>query len=221
VRNREAFRRWRKLGLNYIFLGFEAVDEDGLRPFRKRLSIDKNFQALEVARKLGITVAVNIISHPQWSERHFETVRQWAFSVPEIVHVTVATPYPGTETWRAEAPRLTTRDYRLFDIQHADLPTRLPLDRFYEELVRTQQVLNQKHLGYAALRHAFFRAARLLARGQTNFLRMLWRFHSVYNPTRQLADHRRQARYELALPASPPPHSPRESLFVHEPRVSP
>jgi magnesium-protoporphyrin IX monomethyl ester (oxidative) cyclase len=217
VHNRDVFRRWRKMGLNYMFLGLEAVDEDGLRPFRKRLSMDKNLQALEVARALGITVAVNIISHPQWSERQFEIVRQWAYSVPEIVHLTVATPYPGTETWRAEAPHLTTRDYRLFDIQHAVLPTKLPLDRFYRELVRTQQVLNKKHLGYAALRHAFFRTARLLAHGQTNFVRMLWSFHRVYNPARQLADHRQQARYEIALPASAQEGNGK-SLFVHEPQ---
>jgi hypothetical protein len=134
------------------------------------------------------------------------------------VHLTVATPYPGTETWRAESPRLTTRDYRLFDIQHAVLPTRLPLDRFYRELVRTQQVLNKKHLGCAALRHAFFRTARLLARGQTNFLRMLWGFNSVYNPARQLADHGRQSQYEIALPATPAQNGDRESLFVHEPQ---
>ncbi|CAM5501462.1 Magnesium-protoporphyrin IX monomethyl ester (Oxidative) cyclase OS=Streptomyces albaduncus OX=68172 GN=FHS32_004178 PE=4 SV=1 [Streptomyces griseoloalbus] len=40
------------------------------------------------------------------------------------------------------------------------VPTTLPLDRFYEELVRTQAVINRKHLG---LRTAFG-AARVLAR---------------------------------------------------------
>src|SRR5204863_226023 len=83
-----------------------------------------------------------------------------------------------------QAGQLTTRDYRLFDIQHAVLPTRLPLDRFYEELVRTQQVLNRKHLGLSALKGTAVHAARLLARGQTNFVRMLWRFNSVFNPRR-------------------------------------
>ena len=36
-----------------------------------------------------------------------------------------------------------TRDYRLFDIQHCVVPTRLPLAEFYRELVETQQVLNR------------------------------------------------------------------------------
>ncbi|MYS56178.1 hopanoid C-3 methylase HpnR, partial [Streptomyces sp. SID6013] len=120
--------------------------------------------------------------------------------VPEIVHFTVMTPYPGTEIWHTESRRLTTRDYRLFDIQHAVVPTTLPLERFYEELVRTQAVINRKHLG---LRTAFG-AARILGRnllhGQTNFARMLWKFNQVYNPRRQLADHARPVRYELPLP---------------------
>lgn len=48
------------------------------------------------------------------------TIREFALAVPEIVHLTVMTPYPGTEIWHTESRRLTTRDYRLFDdIQHA------------------------------------------------------------------------------------------------------
>src|ERR1700756_3926111 len=112
-------------------------------------------------------------------------------SVPEIVNITVQTPYPGTEIWHTESRRLTTLDYRLFDVQHAVLPTRMPLARFYEELVNTQAVLNRKHLGFAALRSTAAIAARLALRGQTNFLRMLWKFSSVYSRDRQLNDHAR------------------------------
>ena len=97
---------------------------------------------------------------------------------------------------------LTTRDYRLFDIQHAVLPTRLPLDRFYAELVRMQQVLNMKHLVFSALKDTALIAARLLVRGQTNFIWMLWKFNSIYNPTRQLADHRGPVRYAMQIPAA-------------------
>src|SRR2546430_8726442 len=34
-----------------------------------------------------------------------------------------------------------TRDYRLFDIHHADLPTTWPLPEFYDELFRSHQAL--------------------------------------------------------------------------------
>ncbi|HEX3776416.1 MAG TPA: hopanoid C-3 methylase HpnR [Polyangiaceae bacterium] len=200
LRNKELFLRWKKLGLEYMFLGLEAIDAEGLKAFRKRVPLGKNFEALEYARSLGIMVAVNIIADPDWDEARFQVIREWALSVPEIVNITVNTPYPGTETFLTNCRGFTTRDYRLFDIQHAVVPTKLPLARFYEELVKTQQVLNKKHLGLAAIRATASISARLLLQGQTNFVKMLWKFNSVYDPRRQLADHERPIKYQMKVP---------------------
>src|SRR5262245_1088213 len=109
-RNREVFARWVKLGLRYMFLGIAPIDEEGLAHHRKRVHLAENEQALEVARQLGLVVAVNIIADPDWDERRFEVVRRWALEVPEIVNLTINTPYPGTETWLTESRRFTTRD---------------------------------------------------------------------------------------------------------------
>jgi hopanoid C-3 methylase len=221
IRNEEVFRHWQRLGLNYMFLGLEALDEEGLRAFRKRSTPQVNSKALEIARSMGISVAINIIADPDWDETRFAYVRDWAMSVPEIVNITVQTPYPGTETWLTEARRLTTLDYRLFDVQHAVLPTRLPLHRFYTELVRTQAVLARKHLGVAALAKTTGIVARQLAHGQTNFIKMIWKFSQVYNADRQYAEHQHEPRYLLpppaprpAVPAAPPD---RKQLYVHAP----
>jgi hopanoid C-3 methylase HpnR len=219
-RNREVFEYWRKLGLLYMFLGIEAIDEEGLKAHRKRSHVDVNLKALEVARELGFTVAINLIADPSWDVRRFEIVREWALSIPEIVHLTVATPYPGTELWHTESRRLTTLDYRLFDIQHAVLPTRLPLENFYEELVKTQGVLNRKHLGIAALRQTAGIAARLLARGQTNFVRMLWKFNKVYNAQRQYQEHFKPVQYKLRPPKRIGTLPSRAELYVHDPRAA-
>jgi hopanoid C-3 methylase HpnR len=216
LRNKEVFQFWKKIGLKYMFLGLEAIDEEGLRLFRKRISLSKNFEALEFARSLGITVALNIIADPSWDAERFRVLRQWCMEVPEVVNVSVNTPYPGTESWLTEARRLTTRDYRLFDIQHAVLPTKLPINQFYEELVATQRVLNLKHLGWSALKSVLKLAAQRLIRGQTNFIQMLWKFNSVYNPKLQIADHQQPVKYEITLP---PAHvdkiADRTSLYVH------
>jgi hopanoid C-3 methylase HpnR len=219
LRQRDVFERWTRLGLRYMFLGMEAIDAEGLDLFRKRVSPDDNFRALEVARKMGINVAINLIVDPAWDEEQFRLVREFALSVPEIVHLTVMTPYPGTEIWHTEARQLTTRDYRLFDIQHAVLPTKLPLDAFYRELVRTQGVINRKHLGLSNAIGAMGVLARNLARGQTNFARMLWKFGRVYNPHRQLADHARPVTYELPLPTRQEAPS-RQDLYIHTRPIS-
>jgi hopanoid C-3 methylase HpnR len=221
LRNREVFERWTRLGLRYMFLGVEAIDEDGLKRFRKRVIMDENQRALEIARELGIVVAINIIADPEWDEQRFDVVRQWALEVPEIVNMTISTPYPGTEIWLTDLRRFTSRDYRLFDVQHAVLPTKLPLRRFYEEFVKTQDVLNKKHLGWQAVYDVFGITMRLLAHGQTNFLKMLWKFNDVYSVDRLMRDHERPVRYRLELPAQTPraaavrPSS--AELYVHHP----
>ena len=218
LRNRDVFHRWKKLGLDYLFLGLEALDEEGLRQFRKRSLLDQNMEALEFARSLGIMVAINLIADPSWDKSRFETVRQWCLQVPEIVNISVMTPYPGTETWHSETRKLTSRDYRLFDIQHAVLPTALPLPEFYAELVKTQQVLNHKNFGLGALAGTAREAARLMLHGQTNFVRMLWNFNSVFNPALQLADHKREVRYQIPLPpVSRTAQRDPSALYIHKP----
>jgi hopanoid C-3 methylase len=98
------------------------------------------------------------------------------------------------------------------------LPTRLPLPRFYAELVKTQAFLARKHLGVAALAKTTGIIARQLLRGQTNFAKMIWKFNQVYNADRQFSDHLREPRYLLPPPAERPVKAAdRKELYVHVP----
>ncbi|MDB5393730.1 MAG: radical domain/B12 binding protein [Rhodospirillales bacterium] len=214
LRNKEVFKFWKRLGLEFMFLGLEAIDAEGLEKFRKRVSLGSNFEALEFARSLGINVAINIIADPDWDHDRFEAVRAWCLEVPEVVNISVNTPYPGTETWVTEERRLTTRDYRLFDIQHCVLPTRLPLQEYYQELVRTQQVLNMKHLGWRTLRATMGMIAGQALRGQTNFVKSLFRFDATYNPDRMLADHAQPTQYHIPEPPVSREIRDRRALYI-------
>src|SRR4051812_39635017 len=216
LKNKEVFAYWRKLGLRYLFLGLEAIDAEGLKLHRKRVSMGTNTEALEVARSIGVKVAINLIADPSWDRERFAVVREWAMSIPDIVHLTVATPYPGTELWLTEARKLTTRDYRLFDIQHAVLPTTLPLHEFYSELVETQRVIARKHLGVAVVRKAAKLMGRLAMEGQFNFIRSIWKFNKVYTPARQFADPQQPVAYQIRPPAPLAPLSKeRSELYIH------
>jgi hopanoid C-3 methylase HpnR len=219
LKNKDVFARWKKLGLSYMFLGVEAIDEEGLKRHRKRVSLGKSFEALEYARSLGITVAVNIIADPSWDEARFAVVREWMLSVPEIVHLTVNTPYPGTETWATDARGLATRNYKLFDVQHAVLPTRLPLEKFYAELVKTQQILFRKHMGWSALWNCAAIAGGHLLQGQTNFLKTLWKFGGQYNVQKLLRDHHEETRYPIALPTRKSEKVAARELYILRPEL--
>ena len=219
LRNKEAFQLWAQLGLVTMFLGLEAIDEEGLKKYRKRVTLDRNFEAVEFARSLGINVAVNLIADPDWDHERFRIVREWCLEMPDVINISVNTPYPGTESWLTDGRRLETRDYRLFDIQHAVLPTKLPLDEFYQELVSTQRAIMRKHLDWHQLWDAGGIVAGLLLRGQTNFVRSLFQLNKVYRPELLLADHMAPVSYEIPLPPSAPDKRvPPASLYIHAPR---
>ena len=221
LRNKEVFQFWKKLGLTQMFLGIEAIDEEGLKKFRKRIPLGRNFEALEFARSLGISVAINIIADPDWDEERFRVVRDWCMDVPEVVNISINTPYPGTETWVTGQRQLETRDYRLFDIQHAVLPTKMPLPEFYRELLHTQRVLYGKHMNWWTAPQLAKALAKNLVRGQTNFMRGIMNYNKVYNVEKMLADHARPVHYELPLPPAPQTNAAAaksSQLYIHAPR---
>jgi hypothetical protein len=82
-------------------------------------------------------------------------------------------------------------------------------------------VLNRKHLGFAALKSVASIAGKLALKGQTNFIKMLWKFNSVYNAERQLAEHSREVKYAMRPPSM---HSegrpPADKLYIHMPKPS-
>jgi hopanoid C-3 methylase len=219
LRHPDVFRFWKTIGLAYMFLGLEAIDEEGLRKYRKRVPLGRNFAALEFARSLGIHLAVNLIVDPDWDRERFRVLREWCLEQPEIINISINTPYPGTESWLTEERRLSTRDYRLFDIQHAVLPTRLPLAEFYDELVTTQRAIYAKHIDWHDIRSMAGISTRLLLRGQTNFVKSLFMLNGVYRTDLLLADHARPSAYEIPLPppvAAVPPDG--RGLYIHAPR---
>lgn len=215
IRNKEVFKRWADMGLAYMFLGFESLNADQLKQFRKRVTPNQNFEALKIAEELGIEVAINLITDPDWTRQQFEEAREWATKVPQIVHLTVATPYPGTELFHTSAQPLTNTDYRLYDIQHAVTPTRLPLDEFYKELVKTQSLINAKFMGWRTAVDVSRILAGQLLRGQTNFLRMLFKFAKVYNADRFYADHHKPTKYALRRPEDYRDEFSVKNLMVH------
>ena len=182
------------------------------------MTLSKNFEALEFARSLGIMVAINLIADPGWDRRQFEVIRQWCLEIPEIVNISVNTPYPGTESWLTESRRLTTRDYRLFDIQHAVLPTRLPLAEFYVELVRTQQVLNRKHLGWRALKGLAGISRRQPRPGPDQHAEDALEVQQRLQPGPPACRPPPARSYEMSLPPERRDLIDPRSIYVHSPR---
>jgi len=123
-------------------LGLEALDEESLSS-SQAITPNENLRALEIAREIGFTVAVNIIAIRAGTSAVRGRARL-ALTVPRSC--TSRSPRPIRARRLAHGvAALTTLDYRLFDVQHAVLPlaaARALLRGAGQEPV----LLNRKHL---------------------------------------------------------------------------
>ena len=128
---------WKECGDLAIFLGLEAVTDEGLAAVNKKNTAANNERALGILKDLGVGFTPNFIVDPAWDREDFARLREWIERTGAYNSgFSVLTPLPGTDLWESAKAQVTTENWEMFDIIHAVLPTKLPLDEFYEEYSR-------------------------------------------------------------------------------------
>ena len=125
---------WKGCGSLAIFLGLESVTDEGLANINKKNTAANNERAISILKELGVGFTPNFIVDPAWDHADFARLREWISRMGAYNSgFSVLTPLPGTDLWSEAKQRVTTQDCEMFDIIHAVLPTKLPLEEFYRE----------------------------------------------------------------------------------------
>ncbi|HEV7923335.1 MAG TPA: radical SAM protein [Thermoanaerobaculia bacterium] len=126
--------QWKDCGDLAIFLGLESVTDEGLAAVNKKNKACNNVRAIEILKDLGVGFTPNFIVDPAWDRDDFTRLREWIEQMGAYNSgFSILTPLPGTDLWDAAKRQVTTHEWELYDIVHAVLPTKLPLDEFYAE----------------------------------------------------------------------------------------
>lgn len=161
---------WKECGSLAIFLGVEAVTDQGLAAVNKKNNIDNNLRAIEILKELGVGFTSNFIVDPAWEREDFARLREWISE-----HATynsgfsVLTPLPGTDLWDTARDQVSTREWELFDIIHAVLPTRLGLEEFYEEYARLWRTTLEVRYRERGKARSYLQLAAALATGRVTW----------------------------------------------------
>ncbi len=148
----DLFKRWRALGLDAAFLGFEFPTDEQLRQSRKGSTVAQNAKAHTALRSMGIAVHAAFMLLPEFDENDFERLRAYVREMPPAqFSFTVCTPSPGTDDYETILPKIwTPAAFDLHDCMHPLTPTRVPLRRFcklYAEQVREAGTKNPRRAG--------------------------------------------------------------------------
>ncbi len=138
VKHPELIQRWRDVGLDTVIVGFEFFRDEDLAAVHKGTTCADNEQAIEILRSMGINIGAYFLVRPEFDEADFEEMRTYVVGLKlRFASFFVLTPLPGTDFHDEKQGELITRAPELYDFFHTVLPTKLPLDRFYEEMYRS------------------------------------------------------------------------------------
>jgi radical SAM superfamily enzyme YgiQ (UPF0313 family) len=136
IREQEALRAWRDIGLERLFIGVDAISESELRRYNKRCQVPQIEEGLRVAAELGIEVFAQFVVSPEYERRDFDHLKRFIehhrIRYPSF---TVLTPIPGTSllnTFDSVIKRQPNGrpNWELFDCQNAVTQTRLSAREF-------------------------------------------------------------------------------------------
>jgi radical SAM superfamily enzyme YgiQ (UPF0313 family) len=134
VRRPDLVEKWRDVGMELLLLGLEASNDQALKDMRKRTTIEMNRRAIEVCHANGVEVAAYLIVDPAFDRQDFRRLSEYV-EENNLTHpvFTILSPFPGTDLYDMVKGTLITEGFELIDFFHTVLPTKLPLDEFYEE----------------------------------------------------------------------------------------
>jgi radical SAM superfamily enzyme YgiQ (UPF0313 family) len=110
-----------RAGCEAVLLGVESMDENALTLYRKRATVDNNFEAVKNLKKHNIiSLASTIVGTPQ--ETHESINRNFGYLMelaPEMLWINILTPYIGTDDWDLYQDRIFDRNWQHYDVYHS------------------------------------------------------------------------------------------------------
>lgn len=137
VRHPNLVEKWCEVGMELLLVGLEACDDQALNKMKKRTTTEMNRRAIEICRANGVELAAYLIVDPAFDHEDFRRLSEYV-EQNNLTHpvFTILSPFPGTDLYNMVKETLITESFELIDFFHTVLPTRLPLDEFYEEFLR-------------------------------------------------------------------------------------
>ena len=178
-RSPESFRLWREIGLDAVFLGFEAIRDADLAHIAKHSTVADNERAHATLREMGIAVHAGFMVHAGFSEADFKALQEYVRRMPPAqITCTVYTPSPGSEAWHNERQNYICHAFDLHDCMHPLTRTTLPLRSFFAHFAELSALGSSRNpLRTNRARFPFRDVFRILmaASGYSRALRRAWR----------------------------------------------
>jgi len=137
VKHPDLFAKWARIGLSQVFVGMEDFSDERLTAMKKGVTTDQQIKAASILRDLGVMMYASFMVDPAYTRDDFRALNTYIRKLKlTYATFTVMTPLPGTELHASHRHELLSNKPELYDMLHALLPTKLPLQEFYQEMAK-------------------------------------------------------------------------------------
>lgn len=181
VNHPELFARWRRIGLCQVFVGMEDFSDVRLTAMKKGVTIAQQEEAARILDRLGIMMYASFMVDPGYTKEDFASLKSYIRKLKiKYATFTVMTPLPGTELHESVREKLLSDRPELYDMLHALVPTKMPLQEFYREMALLYKTAVPFHRVLPALFRFGLHGMQLRIRLFGEFLKRVEKFHLEY-----------------------------------------
>lgn len=147
IRHPQLMKKWREIGLDNLCVGFEGIDEEGLKKVNKSNKEQNNALAASILHEAGVPFRSYFLIHPDFESNDFVRILAYV-KKHHLVNpmFTIITPLPGTDYYDQVKDRLSL-SYDYFDFFHAIVRPKMEIREFYTS------ILNLFMTAYSFRRH--------------------------------------------------------------------
>ncbi len=131
--NEDLMKDLKDIGLYYVLVGLEAIDDNQLKDYNKKTNVYNNIRSIEICNSLGINLMGMFIVDLNYSAKDFNYLYKW-IKAHNLKHVAISifTPEMKTETYEFYKDRLITDNPSHWDYLHlVAAPSKISVKRYY------------------------------------------------------------------------------------------
>lgn len=133
AKNEDIMKQLKEIGLYYVLVGLEAINDTNLANYNKRSNVNNNIKSIEICNKLDINIMGMFIVDLEYKPKDFKLLYKW-IKEHKLKHVAISifTPEFELETYENYKDRLITDNPSHWDYLHiVAKPTYMSVKRYY------------------------------------------------------------------------------------------
>jgi radical SAM superfamily enzyme YgiQ (UPF0313 family) len=131
--NEELMEKLKSIGLYYVLVGLETIEDNILVEYNKKSNVNNNIKSIEICNKLGINIMGMFIIGLDYTTKNFKNLYKWIKS-HHLKHVAISiyTPEMGIESYNTYKDSLITDNPSHWDYLHlVAKPDKMSVKRYY------------------------------------------------------------------------------------------